>query len=528
MKRLCLGTAAAIAVVSAAASANADPTISYVHNSLKQSVIERGPWTLHEADRYFQHDASGIVPPSSQKAPPYSGTGMPYAAYCLPTGELAVNHGKSVMQPYYFPFVRRKGDVLEGYFDYRPRNQEEATVSAISTDWGATWMFTGKALALNPYCPADATDPDNQNVIVNGKSTAYGSSNANAADNGLGHATVLTVKGVQRIYHLNRANGHIDQDQLVVHKLSRGEFSSVDDLPKFSYVSPLASGGYPALEATATATSGLVDPDAILGLVRVEGGKSAVIYVSKNTTTGDASFPSSQVCPATPAFALTNLVNKKARKTNHDVITIRVATTTDGVNFTDAGAASGLNDPTTVALNGIRWLGSGSIMRISDGRYGMFFGAGSCIDNDSDGFHFIGYAETDGPVRQASDLLKWHIVKGLDNPILSTDAVVDPASERPYPLNTPLVNVSGADALTAAQVAPYVPPAAGYSTNFFSGRAYDPQAVYTDERTVTIVFAGYNTPQPSNNLGDYRSIGRFQLRFPAGYFVPPHFEHDDD
>ena len=98
----------------------------------------------------------------------------------------------------------------------------------------------------------------------------------------------------------------------------------------------------------------MVDPDAILGLVRVEGGKSAVIYVSKNTTTGDASFPSSQVCPATPAFALTNLVNKKARKTNHDVITIRVATTTDGVNFTDAGAASGLNDPTTVALNGIR------------------------------------------------------------------------------------------------------------------------------------------------------------------------------
>jgi hypothetical protein len=36
----------------------------------------------------------------------------------------------------------------------------------------------------------------------------------------------------------------------------------------------------------------------------------------------------------------------------------------------------------------------------------------------------------------------------------------------------------------------------------------------------TIVFAGYNAPQPSNNLGDYRSIGRFQLRFPPGYFSP--------
>jgi len=47
-----------------------------------------------------------------------------------------------------------------------------------------------------------------------------------------------------------------------------------------------------------------------------------------------------------------------------------------------------------------------------------------------------------------------------------------------------------------------------------------PQALYTDERTVTIVFAGYNTPQPSNNLGDYRTIGRFQLRFPEGYVSP--------
>ena len=43
--------------------------------------------------------------------------------------------------------------------------------------------------------------------------------------------------------------------------------------------------------------------------------------------------------------------------------------------------------------------------------------------------------------------------------------------------------------------------------------------LYTDEHTVTIVFAGYNTPQPSNNLGDYRTIGRFQVRFPDGYLA---------
>jgi hypothetical protein len=60
-----------------------------------------------------------------------------------------------------------------------------------------------------------------------------------------------------------------------------------------------------------------------------------------------------------------------------------------GINFTDVGAASGLQDPTTTAFNGIRWLGSGSIIPLSNGHYGLFFGAGNCLDNDSDGFHFI-------------------------------------------------------------------------------------------------------------------------------------------
>jgi len=156
----------------------------------------------------------------------------------------------------------------------------------------------------------------------------------------------------------------------------------------------------------------------------------------------------------------------------------------------------------------------------------MFFGAGNCLDNDSDGFHFIGYAETVNKVNQPSDLLSWHVVNGFDNPILSTDTVADSLGNR-YPANPPVVSVSGADALTPAPVAPFVPvqtapfvPAGGYNSNFFSGRVYDPQALYTDERTVTIVFAGYNTPQPSNNLGDYRSIGRFQLQFPVGYVSP--------
>jgi hypothetical protein len=63
-------------------------------------------------------------------------------------------------------------------------------------------------------------------------------------------------------------------------------------------------------------------------------------------------------------------------------------------------------------------------------------------------------------------------------------------------------------------------PPDGYNANFFSGRVYDPQVIWTGPETLTIVFAGYNTPQPSNNLGDYRTIGRFQLRVPPWYFSP--------
>lgn len=162
--------------------------------------------------------SSTMLRASSRPRPPYTGTGTPYASYCNAAGKLAVNHGFSLMQPYYFPFVRRHGDILEGFFDYRPRNEQVAVVAAISTDWGAYWIFKGEALALNPYCAWFPSDPDNQFVSVNGVKTAYGSD-----PNGLGHPVVLKVNGVQRIYELNRANNHIDSDQLVVHTLTPSE-----------------------------------------------------------------------------------------------------------------------------------------------------------------------------------------------------------------------------------------------------------------------------------------------------------------
>ena len=177
-------------------------------------------------------------------------------------------------------------------------------------------------------------------------------------------------------------------------------------------------------------------------------GVVAVVYVSKalSATTADANgnYPNLPAnyplpvknCKKTPSFALTNIVNASAKSANTDVTTIRVATTKDGVNFTDVGAvpyapaAGALTDPNTVgaagtadSFSGIRWLGSGSIAPLTNGKYGLFFGAGNCLDNDSDGFHFIGYAETMNSVTQPNDLLSWKVINGLDNPILSTDPV---------------------------------------------------------------------------------------------------------
>ena len=495
--------------------------LSYVPNSLDEAAILGGPWTLHQEAGANAHDASGILPSiSTPYNPPTTAFGTPYKDYCV-NGKVQTAFGSNPMQPYYFPFVRksRDGHFLEGLFDYRPRNEQEAVVAAISLDWGRNWVFQDEALALNPYCPADPTDPDNNNVIVNGVSTAYASNANNAADNGLGHAFTMTVKGHKFLYQLNRANGHIDSDPLVVHELTSWESHPLASLPTEGYVSPLAAMGYPTLEATAKATTGLQDPDAILGSLKIDG-VTTIVYVEKQLS---VTLPTAQTCPKTPSWALTNNDTGKARKANTDVITIRVATTTDGINFTDVGAASGLQDPFSVALNAIRWLGSGSIIRLTNGHYGMFFGAGNCLDNDSDGFHFLGYAETVAPVRSPADLLNWKVIYGFDNPILSTDSVTDPVAHVTYPANAPLIDVTSVDALSAAEVSPWVPPGA-FNKNFFSGRVYDPQAIATSDSIVTVVFAGYNTPQPSSNLGDYRTIGRFQVRFPDGYVA---FDRDD-
>ena len=83
MTRSNLGAAASAALLMAASSAVAEtPKISYVPNSLKQSIIDRGPWTLHETGDNFSHDASGVVP-TKGSTPPFTQFGTPYKDYCV-------------------------------------------------------------------------------------------------------------------------------------------------------------------------------------------------------------------------------------------------------------------------------------------------------------------------------------------------------------------------------------------------------------------------------------------------------------
>jgi len=112
--------------------------------------------------------------------------------------------------PYYFPHVVRNGDgSLTGYFDYRPKDADEAIVAATSTDNGATWTYDGEALQQSPtYCPT-----------------------ADNNDDGQGHPNVLTVNGTSYLYTLQRPAGDSQGVGLLVHALNPTPSNPLNGLP---------------------------------------------------------------------------------------------------------------------------------------------------------------------------------------------------------------------------------------------------------------------------------------------------------
>src|SRR5579871_1989017 len=79
--------------------------------------------------------------------------GLKSAGYCDANGNQVRNPGTQRMQPYYFPFITGHGKHLQGYFDYRPKDINEAVVAASSDDEGRTWKFQQEVLQLRTTCP---------------------------------------------------------------------------------------------------------------------------------------------------------------------------------------------------------------------------------------------------------------------------------------------------------------------------------------------------------------------------------------
>jgi len=244
----------------------------------------------------------------------------------------------------------------------------------------------------------------------------------------------------------------------------------------------------PISTVTPTRTTGLLNPDGILAVVPGTYPVK-VLYVQKQIE-GDYSFPTAQQCNNPPVVTPNYPYSLTA---NHDISTVRLATTTNGINFTDLGAVNGLNDSTTVSYVGIRYVSpNGSLVPLPGGKWGLFFGAGNCIDADSDSFHAIAYAES-------GDLVNWTVYNGINNPIAS----------RPTATFT--------DQATSSMLTiPATAPVVGTTQAWFAGRVYAPNAIVSSNGSgVSLVFDGYDqgyaAKGAAKDLSNYRNVGQVFL-----------------
>lgn len=675
---LTLGVCAALCV---SAPAKAQVTWTATSSPI-QTTLAGGPWLLPQGGPYVE-DSTG----TTTSGGPFDGS-TPYCSNGVPI--VNPNTTVNTMQPFYFPFVGGRGPNVQGYFDYRPRNVNEAVVAASSADGGKTWSFEQQVENLSTFCP---------------QTNKNGSGN----DDGEGHTNLITFGGASILYLLDRRNGHVDSDGLIVHYLTPKVgapltgFSSVSELdaptsniitqwnfeyttgsassptpnigagtatplgmansyanaandytgskdneditgtnggtnqdpnamawrirgttknnggksgpgwntlaPQYTqgaqfsvstvgfynivfeydwyttaqairdlqaqytvdgstwinvgpmYVAPAGGGFFPQIvinfpalgistvnnnpkfgvrlmtvydptysgpgaptytgatlndDGTSapyndasgnwrfdeinvlgtptttntikfpTRTVGLTNPDGILA--SVPGYPFKILYVDK-TLNGDYAFPTTEQCGPTPAGAAAN----------HDIAQIRMATSRDGITWTDQGLVNGLNDPTTISYSGIRYVSpNGTLLKLSTGKWGLFFGGGNCLDGDSDSFHAILYAES-------SDLINWSVINGINNPIASVATVT--ATD---PVTNEIVTI------------PANPPVVGPTQVWFGGRVYGPQvipATTSNSTTVNVIFAGYDAAY-SADISDYRTIGQFQLSTGGAITIP--------
>jgi hypothetical protein len=462
------GAGATLAIVGVAAQAQG---VHWTRNGAPtETYVVGGPWTLEQ---------SGAA------------VGLKSAGYCDSNGNQVPNPGSERMQPYYFPFITGHGNHLQGYFDYRPKDIDEAVVAASSDDAGRTWNFQQEVLELRTTCPMQLQkDPDGDKDNKND-----GNNDDNGDDDGQGHQFILSIGGHTYLYTLDRAVNHIDSDDLYIHEVTPQHGLPLAGAPRMNDGPTDSTSTLPEIPFH---TTGLLNPDGILGVV--PGSWPVKIIYEQKILNGDitppTTLPLAQQCNT--AWANYYATNPFGTAVNDDITYLRLAETGDGIHFKDLGPLQGLNDPTDVTAYGTRWLATaGTILKYDEGKYGLLYSGGGCIDGDSDAFRYIGYAES-------HDLLHWTVINGLNKPILITT---------PY---TIMVDANGAPVTPPATGRPVsVPsgtPVGGVTSGFFAGRVYAPSATLADSHDLNVFFAGYNTPKPKNGLGDYRTIGRISLQ----------------
>src|SRR5215467_10619420 len=276
-----------------------------------ETTITGGGWTLEQ---------SGAA------------VGLKSAGYCDSKGNQIGNPGTERMQPYYFPVVSGHGKHLQGYFDYRPKDINEAVAAAWSDDAGQSWTFQQLVLQLRTTCPSQVQkDPDGD------KDNGPDPNNSdNGDDDGQGHQFILNIAGHTYLYTLERANNHIDSDDLYIHELFPQPGLPLNGAPAMNDGPTDASpAGTPEIPFH---TTGLVNPDGILGIV--PGTWPIKIIYEQKILKGDASFPLAQQCNTFWANYYAH--NPFGTSVNDDVTHLRLAETTDGIKFKDDGILLGL------------------------------------------------------------------------------------------------------------------------------------------------------------------------------------------
>ncbi|HEY5198296.1 MAG TPA: Ig-like domain-containing protein [Solirubrobacteraceae bacterium] len=238
---LLLGACSALVVLLAGATAAPASPTTYIPGSPVVDGVSGGPWNTSQGnpaagspyqsgDLFPTYTPGGsatsmptepnlaVYPAASGLSPLPSGvagTPGPLTGYCgstsnetgTPVGQPA---GTLPFAPYYFPDVVRNQDgSLTGYFDYRPKDADEAITVARSTDGGASWSTEGEALEQNPgYCPTADTNDDGQ-----------------------GHPFVMSVAGQSHVYTLQRPAGDTSGIGLLVHSVAPSAANPLSGVP---------------------------------------------------------------------------------------------------------------------------------------------------------------------------------------------------------------------------------------------------------------------------------------------------------